>query len=65
MAMYALVTIERAHSTEIEAFALARRSGWPEDMRVLLDRYPREQWNAHANLGQMARFWLSRHAMFR
>jgi len=59
------VTIERAQSTEIEALALARRSGWPEDMRVLLDRYPREQWDAHANLGEMARFWLSRHAMFR
>jgi len=59
------VTLERAHSTEIEALALARRSGWPEDMRVLLDRYPREKWEAHANLGEMARFWLSRHAMFR
>jgi len=34
-------------------------------MRVLLDRYPREKWEAHANLGEMARFWLSRHAMFR
>jgi len=59
------VTIERPHSTEIEALALARRSGWPEDLRVLLIRYPREQWDAHANLGGMARFWLSRHAMFR
>jgi len=54
-----------ARSTEIEALALARRSGWPEDMRVLFDRYPREKWEAHANLGEMARFWLSRHAMFR
>src|SRR5262249_55403808 len=60
-----VVTIERAHSTEIEALALARRSGWPEDLRVLLTRYPREQWDSHANLGDMARFWLSRHAMFR
>jgi iron-sulfur cluster repair protein YtfE (RIC family) len=59
------VTIERPHSTEIEALALARRSGWPEDLRVLLARYPREQWDAHANLGDMARFWLSRHDMFR
>lgn len=59
------MTIERANSIEIEALALARRSGWPEDMRVLLDRYPREKWEAHANLGEMARFWLSRHAMFR
>ncbi|HEX3598660.1 MAG TPA: hemerythrin domain-containing protein [Lacipirellulaceae bacterium] len=65
MAIYPLVTIERPHSTEIEALALARRSGWPEDLRVLLTRYPREQWDAHANLGGMARFWLSRHAMFR
>jgi len=59
------VTIERPQSAEIEALALARRSGWPEDLRVLMSRYPREQWDAHANLGEMARFWLSRHAMFR
>jgi Hemerythrin HHE cation binding domain len=59
------VTIERPHSTEMEALALARRSGWPEDLRVLLARYPREQWDSHANLGDMARFWLSRHTMFR
>ncbi len=32
---------------------------------MLVSRYPREQWDAHANLGEMARFWLSRHAMFR
>jgi hemerythrin-like domain-containing protein len=59
------VTIERAHSAEIEALALAHRNGWPEDLRVLLSRYPREKWESHANLGDMARFWLSRHAMFR
>ena len=59
------MTIERAHSNEIEALALAHRTGWPENLRVLLERYPRERWDAHANLGEMARFWLSRHAMFR
>jgi hypothetical protein len=59
------VTIEKAHSTEIEALALARRIGWPEELRVLLARYPREEWEAHPNLGDMARFWLSRHGMFR
>ena len=59
------MTIERPHSTEIDALALARRNGWPDGLRVLLERYPREQWDAHANLGHMARFWLSRHAMFR
>jgi hemerythrin-like domain-containing protein len=47
------------------ALALARRSGWPDDLCVLLKRYPREQWQGHANLGEMARFWLSRHDMFR
>ena len=59
------MTIETPGSTEIEALALARRNGWPEDLRVLLARYPREQWDTHANLGDMARFWLSRHALFR
>ncbi len=50
---------------DTDALDLARRSGWPEDLRVLIARYPREQWDGHANLGEMARFWLSRHAMFR
>ena len=59
------MTIERPHSADLEALALARRIGWPDDMRVLIERYPREVWNAHANLGEMARFWLSRHTMFR
>ncbi|MEJ2436093.1 MAG: hypothetical protein P8Y53_24210, partial [Pseudolabrys sp.] len=52
-------------SAATDALALARRTGWPDDMRVLLQRYPREAWQGHANLGEMARFWLSRHAMFR
>jgi hypothetical protein len=59
------VTIEMPNSADLEALALANRSGWPEDLRMLIERYPREQWDAHANLGDMARFWLSRHAMFR
>jgi hemerythrin-like domain-containing protein len=59
------VTIERAQLGDLEALGLARRSGWPDDLRVLIAHYPREQWDAHANLGEMARFWLSRHAMFR
>jgi hypothetical protein len=59
------VTIEKPPSAEVEALGLTRRSGWPDDLRVLISRYPREQWDTHANLGGMARFWLSRHAMFR
>ncbi len=56
---------EPPSSTDTEMLSLARRNGWPEEMRVLLARYPREHWQGHANLGGMARFWLSRHAMFR
>ena len=59
------MTIESCSAADTETLALARRSGWPESLRVLIARYPREQWQGHANLGEMARFWLSRHAMFR
>lgn len=52
-------------SADSEILDLARRKGWPQDMRELLQRYPREQWQGHANLGEMATFWLQRHAMFR
>jgi iron-sulfur cluster repair protein YtfE (RIC family) len=57
--------IEPSSSAERDALSLASREGWPDDLCVLLARYPREQWQGHANLGEMARFWLSRHAMFR
>lgn len=51
--------------TQPAALALDARTGWPADLRLLIDRYPREVWQAHANLGAMAQFWLSRHDMFR
>src|SRR5436309_13566482 len=44
---------------------LDARSGWPADLRLLIDHYPREVWSGHANLGAMAQFWLQRHDMFR
>lgn len=59
------MTLEIPKFADLEALALARRNGWPDELRVLLARYPREQWERHPNLGGMARFWLSRHAMFR
>jgi iron-sulfur cluster repair protein YtfE (RIC family) len=59
------MTIESPSTADLENLALARRNGWPDDLRVLIARYPREQWQGHANLGGMARFWLSRHVMFR
>ncbi len=59
------MSLERPTDNDTEALALARRNGWPDDLRHLIARYPREQWQGHANLGEMARFWLSRHDMFR
>ena len=59
------MSIETPSAADLENLALASRSGWPDNLRVLFARYPREQWQSHANLGEMARFWLSRHDMFR
>ena len=47
------------------ALAIDTRTGWPRDLRVLLERYPREVWEGHANLGELARFWLAIHNGFR
>jgi iron-sulfur cluster repair protein YtfE (RIC family) len=59
------MSIEKPTEAETAALSLAAREGWPTDLRALLERYPRECWDGHINLGQMARFWLSRHNMFR
>jgi iron-sulfur cluster repair protein YtfE (RIC family) len=56
---------EQTPSDDLEALALARRAGWPEDLRVLIARYPRDHWDGHANIGEWVPFWLSRHALFR
>lgn len=44
---------------------LETRDGLPADLRYLVEKYPREQWRDHANIGGMAGFWLQRHDMFR
>lgn len=45
--------------------AIDRRTGLPEDLRFLVARYPRENWQGHENIGGMANMWLQRHDMFR
>lgn len=47
------------------ASALGVRAGLPAELRVLIEKYPRDVWMGHSNLGEMARFWLQRHDMFR
>ena len=59
------MSIKPATVAETAALALAERNGWPDQLRTLLDRYPREVWSGHENLGEMSQFWLSRHNMFR
>ncbi len=44
---------------------LNHRTGWPDDLRLLIDRYSREVWPTHPNLGELSKFWLGRHDMFR
>lgn len=44
---------------------LETRTGWPQDLRVLLEQYPRAVWLQHPNLGRLARFWLDIHDGFR
>ena len=41
------------------------RVAWREELKALVRRHPRETWASHANLGELARFWLQRHEMFR
>jgi iron-sulfur cluster repair protein YtfE (RIC family) len=47
------------------SLTLAERQGLPEALRVLADAYPRANWHGHANFGELVRFWMQRHAMFR
>ena len=51
--------------TSDDPLALTKRPGLPDALRVLADVYPRADWTAHPNFGEMIRFWMDRHAMFR
>lgn len=44
---------------------LETRAGWPDELRFILERYPREAWADHVNLAGIARFWLDIHNGFR
>lgn len=40
-----------------------QRTGWPDELQVLLKQYPRDTWQQQAT--PMARFWLDKHNYFR
>ncbi|MFN4271513.1 MAG: hemerythrin domain-containing protein [Aliihoeflea sp.] len=44
---------------------LEARASLPDDLRYLLEKYPRESWDSHPNVHGMAQMWLQRHGMFR
>ena len=46
-----------------DPLALGRRAGLPADLLWLLEKHPRGSWEGA--LGEVGRFWLARHAMFR
>lgn len=48
-----------------DTLTLETRSGLPDALRVLLDTYPRDTWEAHDNFAGLVAFWLDRHLMFR
>jgi hemerythrin-like domain-containing protein len=48
-----------------DPLALDARTGLPDTLRVLLEKYPREGWQGHPNFDGLTRFWLERHLMFR
>lgn len=45
--------------------ATVRPNGLPDEMRLLLDAYPRESWSAHPGFREKTRQWLDAHRMFR
>lgn len=44
---------------------LASRDGLPAHLRILAERFAREDWTSHDSFGALTRFWLDRHIMFR
>jgi len=50
---------------DLPALDLHTRAGLPDALRVLVEQYPRDAWEAHANFGQLVQFWMQRHMMFR
>lgn len=51
--------------SEAANFLLLERVRLPDDLRWLAEKYPRENWQGHANIHGVATMWLQRHDMFR
>lgn len=54
-----------ADPVDLNALRLETRSGLPDALRVLVEEFPKDAWEAHPEFGGLVQFWLSRHVMFR
>ncbi|WP_163846902.1 hemerythrin domain-containing protein [Pseudooceanicola aestuarii] len=48
-----------------DPLSLGARTGLPDHLRVLAEKYPRTEWTGHPNFNELTAFWLERHLMFR
>ncbi|MDB5523233.1 MAG: hemerythrin protein [Rhizobium sp.] len=55
-------TTRKSFGPELE---LTTRGGLPDDLKVLIAKYPRQDWNTVHTIGELGRFWIERHDMFR
>ena len=44
---------------------LETRTGWPDELSLFLDRFPRETWPPRETIGAVTKFWLDIHDGFR
>jgi hypothetical protein len=49
----------------LDDYGLAERARLPDALRVLVEKYPREGWEAHPHFSELTRFWLDMHLGFR
>lgn len=48
---------------DIPGLDIDSRTGWPDELKVLLEKYPRDSWRSRPS--PVAQFWLDKHDWFR
>lgn len=48
-----------------QLYDLNDRDGLPDNLKLLLEAFPREEWSANPYFAGLVQFWLERHDMFR
>ena len=48
---------------DVPGLDIDSRTGWPDELRVLLEKYPRDSWRSRPS--PVAQFWLDKHDWFR